>query len=204
MPRTSASLRAALLGAAAVAPLVLAIAPAAAHVTIDVSTTEAGETARVRMEVPHGCAGSATTELAVRMPAGVSELAAETTDRWSAQAAADAVTFRTDDPLPDALADEVSFSVRLPDEVGAVLVFPVVQRCEVGESAWTEVAADAASRDELEQPAPVVVVTGADGSGAAPAVGPPDDRVMAYGAVGLVAAGCLASGAVLVLRRRRA
>lgn len=200
MPRTP---RLALVGLVAVLPVLLAAPPVSAHVTISVSTTSAGEQAQVRLVVPHGCAGSATTELAVRMPAEVSEVAAATTERWSAEAAADAVTFRTDDPLPDALTDEVAFSVRLPDEVGAVLVFPVVQRCQEGESAWTEVAADAASRDELELPAPVIVVTGADGSDAAPA-SEPDGRLMSFGAAGLLAVGCLTSAAVLVARRRRA
>lgn len=207
MPRIRASHRVALGAAAAVLPVlalpVLAASPAAAHVTIHVSTTRAGATADVRLEVPHGCAGSATTELAVRIPAGVTEVVATTTDRWVAEPVADAVTFTTDAPVPDALKDEVSFSVRLPDEVGAVLVFPVVQRCEAGESAWTEVAADAASRDELELPAPVIVVTAADDP-AGPLAGVPDGRLMAYGAAGLVAAGCLASGAVLAVRRRRA
>ncbi|RYB92901.1 DUF1775 domain-containing protein [Nocardioides oleivorans] len=210
MNRTRATLRAAVSGALVSAILLLAGGPAAAHVTISASTTAAGATALVRLEVPHGCAGSATTELAVRMPAGVSELTASSTDRWVAEAAGESITFRTDDPLPDALRDEVAFSVRLPDEPGAELVFPIVQRCEEGESAWTEVAEDAASREQLDMPAPVIVVTGADGSegsdGSAPtaAAGPGDGRLMAYGAVGVLAAGCLASGAVLVMRRRRA
>lgn len=203
MPRIRASRRVAVLGAAVFAPVLLAIPPAAAHVTIHVSTTQAGATAEVRLEVPHGCAGSATNALSVRLPGGVTEVAATTTERWAAETTADAVTFRTDAPLPDALRDEVSFSVRLPDDAGAVLVFPVVQRCEEGEFAWTEVAEDAASRDELEQPAPVIVVTGS-GAPVAKVAEPPDGSLMAYGAAGLVAAGCLASGAVLVVRRRRA
>ncbi|GAA5117366.1 YcnI family protein [Alloalcanivorax gelatiniphagus] len=179
---------------AASALVLLGASPAAGHVTIAVSTTEAGAVAQVRLEVPHGCVGSATTEIAVRMPPGVSEVDADSTERWAADPRADSVTFRTDDPLPDALRDEVVLSLRLPDDVGAVLVFPVVQRCEEGESAWTEVAEDAASGDALELPAPVVVVTGPDGSA----------RPMAYGAAGLLAAGCLSSAAVLVVRRRRA
>lgn len=204
MPRAHASHRVALAGAAVLAPLLLAAPPAAAHVTITASTTEAGATARVRLEVPHGCAGSATTELAVRMPDEVSDVAAAATDRWAADVAAGAVTFRTEHPLPDGLRDEVAFSVRLPDEVGAVLVFPVVQRCEEGESAWTEVAEDAASREELEQPAPVIVVTGSGAAAAALPAEAPGGRLAAYAAAGVLAVGCLASGAVLALRRRRA
>lgn len=209
MPPTLAPPRAALRVATVAglvgmaAPVLLAASPASAHVRLDVDTTAAGAIAHVRLEVPHGCAGSATTELAVRMPDGVSEATAETTDRWAAHAAPDAITFRTADPLPDGLGDQVGFTVRLPDDVGAVLVFPVVQRCEEGESAWTEVGEDAASRDELEQPAPVIVVTGPGEEG--PVAGEPaDGRLTAYGAAGLVTVGCLVSGAVLALRRRRA
>lgn len=206
MMRTRAVLRAVVPGVLVGTVLVLTGGTAAAHVTIAVSTTAAGATTVVRLEVPHGCAGSATTELAVRMPDEVTELSAESTERWVAEPAGESITFHTDDPLPDALRDEVAFSVRLPDDPGAELVFPIVQRCEEGEAAWTEVAEDAASREELDMPAPVVVVTAADGSGASAAAlaGPAGGRLMTYGAVGLLAAGCLASGAVLLLRRRRA
>ena len=205
MHPTRTSRWAALPGLAAAGLLLLAAAPATAHVGIAASTTAAGATAVVRLVVPHGCAGSATSEVSVRMPAEVDDVAAESTDRWVVDQDEDSLTFRTDDPLPDALRDEVAFSVRLPDEVGAVLVFPVVQRCAEGEAAWTEVAEDAASREELEMPAPVVVVTAADGTsaaGASPAAG--DGRMMTYGAVGALAVGSLAAGAVLLLRRRRA
>jgi uncharacterized protein YcnI len=213
MNRTRATLRAAVRawvpGVLAGAVLVLAGGPAAAHVTITASTTAAGGTALVRLEVPHGCAGSATTELAVRMPDGVSNLTAESTDRWAAESAGESITFRTDDPVPDALRDEVAFSVRLPDDPGAELVFPIVQRCQEGEAAWTEVAEDAASRSQLDMPAPVIVVTGSDGSSgaisaAAAAARPDDDQLLTRGALGVLVAGCLASGAVLMMRRRHA
>ncbi|GAA1937930.1 YcnI family protein [Nocardioides hwasunensis] len=205
MNRTRATVRA-VVPAIAMGAVALAAGPVAAHVTITPTTTAAGARAEVRMEVPHGCEGSATTELAVRLPAQVSDADVETTDRWAADVASDSITFRTDAPLPDALRDQVVFSVRLPDEVGAELVFPVVQRCEEGESAWTEVAEDDASREALDMPAPVIVVTAADASGsdATSAASSPDAGQMTVGAIGVLAAGCVASGAVLLLRRRRA
>jgi len=186
--------------AAALAALGLGLgiaAPASAHVSLDATTTEAGARTLLTLEVPHGCEGSATTEVAVRVPDAVSDLAVEDTQRWAATVTDEAVTFRTDRPLPDGTRDQVSFSVRLPDEVGAELVFPVVQRCEVGESAWTEVGEDAAARADLEMPAPVLVVTAVGGTTV-------QDAAMSYGAAGLVGAACLASGAVLLVRRRRA
>ncbi len=195
MPRTRSAAATAL--AVLVAVLVLGAAPASAHVTLVASSTAAGATAVLRMEVPHGCGGSATTEVAVRAPTTVTDLAAEDTQRWDARVTADGVTFRTDEPLPDGMRDEVVLTVRLPDEVGAELVFPVVQRCEAGESAWTEVAGGGASGDELDMPAPVIVVTAADGSIA-------EAAAMSYGAAGLLGVACLGSGIVLLLRRRRA
>lgn len=194
MGRTRPLLRAVVSGVLAGSVLLLAAAPAAAHVTLIPSSTAAGSTAVVRLLVPHGCEGSATTELAVRMPAAVTEVSAEGEGRWQAELADDAVTFRSDEPLPDGEEDSVEFSVRLPDDAGATLVFPIVQRCEQGEAAWTEVAADEASREALDMPAPVLVVTADAGA----------ERLMTLGAAGLLAGGCLVAGSVLLLRRRRA
>lgn len=195
-PRSRLSGRVAVVGLAGVvlALVVGGTFPASAHVTLAPSSTAAGSTAVVRLLVPHGCGGSATTEVAVRMPEEVSEVAAESTDRWRVEHADGALTYRADAPLRDGLEDTVEFSVRLPDDIGATLAFPVVQRCEEGEAAWTEVAADEASREALEMPAPVIVVTA--GAGA--------ERLMTLGAGGLLAAGCLVAGGVLLLRRRRA
>lgn len=195
MDCTRASLRGA--ATAVLLPVLLlaatvSAAPASAHVTLDASSTTAGSTAVVRLVVPHGCEGSATTAVAVRMPEQVSEVAVESTGRWEAVHDAGAITFRTGDPLPDGVEDAVQFSVRLPDEAGVTLVFPVVQSCEGSEAAWTEVAADEASREALEMPAPVIVVTAGAGS----------ERLMTLGAAGLLAAGCVASGGILLLRRR--
>lgn len=192
--------------------LILSAAPASAHVTITPTTTAAGSTTLLRVEMPHGCVGSATTELAVRMPEGVSELSATDSERWSVEIAGDSVTFSTDSPLPDGLRDQVGFSVRLPDEAGGELVFPVVQRCQKGEAAWTEVAEDETDREALDWPAPVLTVTASTGSGgnssstaeAAANLAGAGGGNATYGAAGVLAAGCLASIAVFVARRRRA
>ena len=194
MDRSRPSLRRPACGVLAGALVLLGAAPASAHVTLTPSTTVAGDTAEVRMLVPHGCEGSATTEVAVRLPAAVSEVSAASSGRWRVEQAGGAITFHADAPLPDGAEDSVEFSVRLPDDPGVTLVFPVVQRCEEGEAAWTEVAADEASREALEMPAPVIVVTAAAGA----------EHATALGAAGVLAVGCLVTGGVLLLRRRRA
>lgn len=166
MNRTTVVRRVTLSGLAAAGLVVLGATSAMAHVTITPSTTAAGATAELRVEIPHGCVGSATTGISIRMPEGVSDVTASGTDRWAVEQAADALTWTTDEPLPDAEHAEVEFSVRLPDDDGATLVFPVIQQCEQGEAAWTEVAEHGEGHDGLERPAPVLVVTpGEPGAG---------------------------------------
>ncbi|MGI5186938.1 YcnI family protein [Promicromonospora sp. CA-289599] len=202
MNRTTVVRRVTLSGLAAVGLVALGATSAMAHVTITPSTTAAGATAELRVEIPHGCVGSATTAISIRMPDGVSDVTASGTDRWTVEQAADALTWTTDEPLPDTEHAEVEFSVRLPDDEGATLVFPVIQQCEQGEAAWTEVAEHGEGHDGLERPAPVLVVTpGEPGTESADAeVRSP---VITYGAAGVLAAGVLAGGAVLLRRRRR-
>lgn len=248
MHRTTVVRRVTLSGLAAAGLVALGATSAMAHVTINPSTTAAGATAVLRLEIPHGCEASATTALSVRIPEEVTDATAPGTDRWAVDQAADSLTWTTDDPLPDGERAEIEFSVRLPDDAGATLVFPVVQRCVEGEVAWTEVAEHDEGHDALERPAPVLVVTPGDpGAANETAGGEPSatpepetsdeaavadapsatavaevpsatavaevagtaataeaqDPLITYGAAGLLAAGVLAAGAVLLRRRRR-
>ncbi|MDR7385054.1 YcnI family protein [Promicromonospora iranensis] len=231
MQRTTITRRVTLSGLAAAVLVTLGSVTAAAHVTITPSTTAAGATAVLRLEIPHGCEGSATTAVSVRMPEDVADVTASGTDRWTVDQAPDALTWTTDEPLPDGEHAEVELTVRLPDDTGATLVFPVIQKCEDGEAAWTEVAEHGegaehlegdehgAGHEELDRPAPVLVVTAGDNAGkvAADADGSSSrepepasaadgaaDRgpLITYGAAGILAAGILAGGAVLLRRRR--
>ncbi|BDZ41995.1 hypothetical protein GCM10025865_12940 [Paraoerskovia sediminicola] len=162
MRRTTFVRRTTLTGAAAAVLVALGATAASAHVTITASTTGAGSTAVLTLEVPHGCDGSPTTQVAVRVPAEVTDVTASDVGRWSVQQTEDGLRYTADEPLTDGEHDEIEFSVRLPDEVGATLVFPVVQECEVGQAAWTEVSDHDGGEDQLDRPAPFVVVTAAD------------------------------------------
>jgi uncharacterized protein YcnI len=221
MNRRTAVRRVTVTGLAAAGLVALGTTSAMAHVTITPSTTAAGAAAELRVEIPHGCVGSATTAITIRMPEGVSDVTASGDDRWAVDETPDALTWTTDEPLPDAEHAEVVLSVRLPDDAGAELVFPVIQRCEEGEVAWTEVAEHGEGHDGLDRPAPVVVVTpgepgagkktaDAEASASAGTEAPteaadaePGDPLIAYGAAGVLVAAVLAGGAVLLRRRRR-
>ncbi|WP_460887756.1 YcnI family copper-binding membrane protein [Promicromonospora xylanilytica] len=229
MNRTTFVRRVTLSGLVAVGLVALGSTPATAHVTITPSTTAAGATAVLRVEIPHGCGESATTAISLRMPEEVADVTAPGTDRWAVDQAADGLTWTTQEPLPDGEHAEVEFSVRLPDDVGATLVFPVIQQCEDGEAAWTEVAEHEEGHDTLDRPAPVVVVTSGGAEAASPAGDPASpaadreapspagdpgaasaaagaeerDPLITYGAAGVLVAGILVGAAVLLRRRRR-
>jgi uncharacterized protein YcnI len=200
----------------------LAVAgPASAHVTISASETAAGAYTVLTVSVPHGCDGSPTTEVAIKMPDGITEV----TPTRNAFYDLEVVTAKLDDPvvaedgdeitegvsqvvytartpLPDGERDTFELSLQIPeDAAGSSLAFPTIQTCEEGSTAWTEVAADGQSEDDLEHPAPAFVVTGA--SSVEAAAEEDDDSGDPLAVAGLVAGLLgLALGATALARTR--
>lgn len=222
--------RTAVLPALAVGVLALA-GPASAHVTVSPSTTVAGAYTVLTVSVPHGCDGSATTKVAIKMPDDIVEvtptrnpfydvrkvttkldqpLTAEDGDQITERTSEVVYTART--PLPDGERDAFELSLQIPeDAAGTTLVFPSVQTCEQGQTAWTEVPAAGQSEDDLEHPAPSFEVTAATADGSHDAA-PPTDAAAATSSDdsgdGLAVAGLVAGllglgfGAVALLRSR--
>jgi len=219
------------VSAAAAALSLSLIAPANAHVSVGGSTTEAGEYTVLTVSVPHGCEGSSTTKVAIKIPDGVLAVTPTRNPFWDvsttivklAKPTKDAhgntvtertgtVTYTATTPLPDAQRDAFELSFQIPDKAGETLAFPTIQTCEKGETAWTEVPAEGEDGEELEHPAPSFVIT-ADDEGdhesegdedavaSAPAGSSSSDQ---RGTIGLVAgvAG-LALGAVALIQVRR-
>lgn len=176
-----------LRGAAAVSGLsVLALAaPAAAHVTVTPSTTRAGAPAVVQFSIGHGCEGSATTSVTIRIPDQVNAVTPTRHPLWEVEEevvtldppVVDAhgtrltervasVTFRAAEPLPEGERDVVEVALTLPPDAGTTLAFPTIQTCEQGETAWIEVPADGQDPDQLELPAPSFQLTAAATEGA--------------------------------------
>ena len=131
--------------------------PAFAHIDPDPSEAPAGTQQSVGFTVEHGCSGSATVELRMRLPDGVSDVQPEPLDGWTGSVDGGVVTF-VGGPLPDDV--EGTFRVRmvLPAAAGTTIHFPFVQRCEVGEIAWIDIPADD-SGTELDEPAPAMLLT---------------------------------------------
>lgn len=170
---------AALLGAGA-----LALAPtvASAHVGVSADAPVAGGYAVLQFSVPHGCSGSATTEIAVQVPEEITAVTPTRNANWTlavvseelAEPATDShgnevtervaeVVWTAINPLPEGQRDTFELSVRLPDAAGETLYFPTIQTCEEGEAAWIEIAADGQDPHDLAYPAPAVTIIESDG-----------------------------------------
>lgn len=167
------------------AALALGIAgPASAHVTVTPSETGAGAYSLLTFSVPHGCDGSATTKVAIKLPDNVIEatptrnpfydvekvtaqldtpLTAEDGDEITEKV--DQIIYTAKTPLPDGQRDSFEVSLQIPEdaEVGSTLAFPTIQSCEQGETAWTEIPAAGAGEDSVEHPAPAFEVTAGGG-----------------------------------------
>jgi periplasmic copper chaperone A len=149
------------------------IAPASAHVTLEIQEAKVDAPYRAVLRVPHGCEKSATTAIRVRIPAGVIGVKPKPNPGWTLTT----VTAKYPKPvklyhaeltegvveiswsggkLPDAWFEEFVFTGYISGELppGTTLYFPVVQECEKGVHRWIEIPAPGQSRSELPQPAP--------------------------------------------------
>lgn len=224
---------------AALSVVVLSAGAASAHVTISPGEGAAGSYTVLTASVPHGCDGSATTKVAIQMPEQILAVTPTRNPLWEVEKVMEElaepvtgahgneitervaqVVYTTDSPLPDGYRDAFELSLQVPDVPGETLVFPVIQTCEEGETAWTEVAPEG-SDEEPEAPAPLFTVTEASGDGhgggaaeeeaaeeepAASEAEPAEESSSTMGTVGLVAGllGLGAGAAALMQVRKRA
>lgn len=203
--------------------------PAAAHVTVEPEEAAAGGYAYVELAVPHGCDGSATTELRVQIPENVPTVTPERVPDWdlsvkegskeATEVHGETVTegiseirWKAQDPLPDGELTRFGISMLLPDEEGAKIELPAIQKCEKGETRWIQ---PTEGDEEPEEPAPFVTLTAGDdahaSSGgdaeaeASPADGDDDGdgNGLAIAGLALGAIGAITGGVALGTSRRR-
>jgi uncharacterized protein YcnI len=159
--------------AAIAASLCLAATAAFAHITLEVPEAPVGSGYKAVLRVPHGCEGSATTAIRLKVPEGFISAkpmpkAGWTLDITKGPYAKSYELFGS--PVTEG-AVEISWSGgNLPDdqydefvvrgtlapglEVGSTLYFPVIQTCASGEEAWIDT-----SGSEEGTPAPGLVLT---------------------------------------------
>jgi uncharacterized protein YcnI len=153
--------------------VVLFTSAANAHATLEVQEAPVNSSYKAVMRVGHGCEGSPTLRLRVRIPEGVIAVKPMPKPGWTletvkAQYGKSYDYFSTPmaegvqeivwtGKLLDEHYDEFVFRTRLTDSlpVGQMLYFPTVQECEGGKAErWIEIPAAGKSADDYEYPAP--------------------------------------------------
>lgn len=140
----------------------LAIAgPAFAHIDPDPAEAQAGSRLTVGFTVEHGCDGSPTVQLDMRLPQGVTDAVPEPTPGWDGSidtVDGDTIVTFAGGPLADDVEGTFDVTMTLPPTPDTAIYFPFVQRCEVGEIRWIGLPAEPG--DELDEPAPAMALTG--------------------------------------------
>lgn len=154
--------------------LALAVAPQAqSHIFFQTPSAAVGSSYQGVLRIGHGCQGSDTTRIKVRIPDGVLAVKPRPKAGWELALTEE----KYDHPqtlhgatidhgvreiswtgsLPDAYYDEFSFVATLASSLkaGQTLYFPVVQECAQGVSRWIDTSGAADSQN----PAPSLQLT---------------------------------------------
>jgi uncharacterized protein YcnI len=149
------------IGSAALLATLLVATPVSAHIDPDPTQAQAGSRLTVGFTVEHGCEGSPTTQLDMRLPDGVTDPVTEDIDGWEGSIEVvdgDTIVTFAGGPLADDVEGTFGVTMTLPATLDATIYFPFVQRCEVGEIRWIGIPAEPG--DELDEPAPAMTLTG--------------------------------------------
>ena len=148
-------------------------APALAHATLDVSDAPAGSFFQFSINVAHGCEGSPTLKVRVRIPDGVAGVKPQPKPGWDVEVRKEKLARPIDaghgrtisetvaevtwtGKLLDEHFDRFVLHMKLPDKPGTTLYFPTVQECEKGAQRWIEIPAAGKSAGDLKEPAPAL------------------------------------------------
>jgi periplasmic copper chaperone A len=150
------------LAAAVTSTALLAVGGAAsAHIDPDPAQAQAGSRLTVGFTVEHGCSGSPTVRLDMRLPEGVTDPVPEPLDGWDGSVDTvdgDTIITFAGGSLADDVEGTFSVTMTLPPAPDTTIYFPFVQRCDVDEIRWIGIPAEPG--DELAEPAPAMELTG--------------------------------------------
>lgn len=134
---------------------------ASAHIDPDPTQAQAGSRLTVGFTVEHGCEGSPTLQLDMRLPEGVTDPQPENVDGWEGSVDTvdgDTIVTFAGGPLADDVEGTFSVTMTLPPTPDTIIYFPFVQRCDVGEIRWIGIPAEPG--EALDEPAPAMELTG--------------------------------------------
>lgn len=165
LPAAAAAVTLALLGAAG---------RAQAHATLDLREAPAGSYQKLAVRIGHGCEGTPTRVVRVRIPEGVSSVKLQPKPGWKSGVVRERLAAPQTDAhgksitevvreaywrggrLEDDAFDEFAMQVKLPDIPESTLYFPVVQECDRGAHRWIQIPEAGRSPRELKEPAPAL------------------------------------------------
>jgi len=143
-------------------------ATAGAHVTVFPEEAPAKGYAKVDFRVPHGCEGSPTERITVRLPDAVVGATPQVVPGWRISTREGRLTRPVEahgerttkavrevswsgGPLPDAHLQEFGMSIQTNGRPGEKAHFRILQECAEGETAWAEIPVE--GEEEPESPA---------------------------------------------------
>jgi uncharacterized protein YcnI len=161
-----------------VAALAAVSTPAFAHVTLERPEAAVGSSYKAVLKVPHGCKGSPTTAVRVKIPEGVIAVKPQPKPGWTlaltrgkyektyeyfhnAKLSEGVVELGwSGGSLPDEHYDEFVFQGFLAGDLmpDTTLYFLVVQECAQGVHRWIEIPAAGKHGHDLDEPAPALRV----------------------------------------------
>lgn len=162
-------MRAALTAAVALA----APALAHAHVTLETGEAPAASYYKAVARIGHGCNGSPTKEIRIKVPDGMVSVKPMPKPGWEVSTVVGKLATPYEShgktitegvtevrwsggKLFDEHYDEFVFRGQLPDKPGETLYVPIVQICDQGESRWIEIPAAGQADKDLKEPAPAI------------------------------------------------
>lgn len=162
--------------------VLLSAGAASAHATLEEREVAQGSTSTFTVRVGHGCEGEATLKVRVAIPTGLIAVKPMPKADWKLETVVAPYAkpyqyFETTltegvqeiiwtGDLPDAWYDEFVFRGRVSEDVpvGNTMYVPIVQECASGNHRWIEIPVGGQSADDLESPAPGVVILPASAS----------------------------------------
>ena len=142
----------------------LPAAPVWAHVGFAKRQVVLAPSVELTLRVPHGCDGSPTLRLRLRIPRAVASERPQPKEGWTiaqtGEGGAREVVWSG--ALPDKQTGEFSFTVTIEAsaKAGDTIHFPVVQECAKGVSRWIDIKGAEAQgeerHDESSSPAPAI------------------------------------------------
>lgn len=137
---------------------------AQAHVSFVTQEVAAGSVFQVELRVPHGCKGSPTLKVRVRIPKGILDAMPSAKDGWMEEVVPGKGNAQGEiawsGHLPDKELGTFAFSARADAAIkpGTVLHFPVVQECEKGVERWIDTKTKGGSGHGPGDPSPAPAI----------------------------------------------